>query len=320
MTRQTPSIPSGGWICLLSTDTSSSLVICGVATDPTVHGSASISLILTYRLFLLLHHNSSAWPTYPATLHMRYACTHKPPADGSTRPLLHTAAEPCTLPALLSPAIRCSDELLQAALGRHLALELADELLQRRQLLVLYQVVVLRSREGSSREVGDTGAGTWGAARGWHVALACVFPGGWLVPLPVPVIETMPYGLCMLLMAEQRLESPARVGQRAALAGGSICSQLLPRPLASHVLQRAPSQRWAAHVSSEQHHCYSALYCWCALRCCRRPWLTFEKNMKCLKHVLRCASSPSACTCLKCEWYMCAYTRNRRLQMVRTTS
>lgn len=48
--------------------------------------------------------------------------------------------------------------------------------------------------------------------------------------------------------------------------------------------------------------------------------LTLTKKMKCLKQVFRWASSPSAHICLKWEWYMCAYTRNSRLYMVRTTS
>ena len=46
---------------------------------------------------------------------------------------------------------------------------------------------------------------------------------------------------------------------------------------------------------------------------------TFVKYMKCLKQVFKCASSPSAQTCLKWVWYMWAYTRNRRLKMAQMT-
>jgi hypothetical protein len=42
--------------------------------------------------------------------------------------------------------------------------------------------------------------------------------------------------------------------------------------------------------------------------------------VKCLKQVLRCASSLSFMIIWKCEWYMCAYTLNMRLKMVLTTS
>ena len=40
------------------------------------------------------------------------------------------------------------------------------------------------------------------------------------------------------------------------------------------------------------------------------------KNMKCLKLVFRCASSPNWTTSVKCWWYIWAYTRNRRFSIV----
>lgn len=59
---------------------------------------------------------------------------------------------------------------------------------------------------------------------------------------------------------------------------------------------------------------------------CPRMWqtslsiITNVKSVKCLKQVLRCASSWSFIIVWKCEWYMCAYTLNRRLKIVLTTS
>lgn len=48
--------------------------------------------------------------------------------------------------------------------------------------------------------------------------------------------------------------------------------------------------------------------------------ITNVKSVKCLKQVLRCASSWSFIITWKCEWYMCAYTLKRRLKIVLTTS
>ena len=42
--------------------------------------------------------------------------------------------------------------------------------------------------------------------------------------------------------------------------------------------------------------------------------------MKCLNKVLRCASAPRVQIWGKCEWYMCAYTRNSLVKIFRTTS